>query len=107
MINVRVPERDRLIRFLTDFNGVTDHNKLLALGRNASPGWDALAAGEYVLAYDSDGNESIAYVEARRGSDIFDLRADWDTWIPGDEPKLHIIAAAPVASPVLVPAGIV
>jgi hypothetical protein len=106
MINVHEGDRERLIRLLTDFNQVRDHNQLIALGRHASQGWEGLGVGDYVLAYDGDGNECLAYVEARRGADLFDLRADFDTWVPCDQPKIRLAAAIPASAEILVPAGI-
>jgi len=106
MINVREGDRERLIQLLTDFNTVADHNRLIALGRHASRGWEGLAAGDYVLAHDSEGNECLAYVEGRRGNDLFDLRADWDTWVPCDQPRIRLVATIPVPPEVLVPAVI-
>lgn len=106
MINVREGDRERLIHVLTDFNTVTDKNRLIALGRHASNGWEGLGVGDYVLAHDSEGNECLAYVEGRRGTDLLDLRADWDTWVPSDQPKVRLMTAIPVSTQVLVPAGI-
>jgi hypothetical protein len=106
MINIHERDRRSLIRFLVDFNGVTDRNRISALGRHATGNWQQLSPRDYVVAYDSEGNEVVAYVEQRRGNDLFDLRADWDYWTPSDQPRVRIVSPMPSNAETRVPAGL-
>jgi hypothetical protein len=102
-LNISDADRRYLVSFSVDFNGVRDHDRLVALGRFASEGWQLLAEGGPVLVHDSEGNECIAYIEGRRGKDLFDLRLDWETWVPSDQPKFRMTSSgvpAATATPV-------
>jgi len=77
---------------------VRDHDRLVALGRFASVPWKPLKEGGPVLVHDSEGNECIAYIEGRRGDDLFDLRLDWETWVPSDQARFSLtISGMPAA----------
>jgi hypothetical protein len=106
MININDRDRWRLVRFRVDFSGVTDRNRVGALGRNADTGWQQLGPRDYVLVYDAEGNAAVAYIEQRRGSDLFDLRLDWDYWMPADQPRVHLVSSLPSDAETRVPAAI-
>jgi hypothetical protein len=87
---------EKLVEFHVDFNDVDQENRLRALGRYASPGWESVRPGQWVRAYDGDGNRCLAYVDAVK-DDFFYLRADWTTWQAGDTSHLRITREAPRA----------
>jgi hypothetical protein len=89
-LNISDADRRKLISFSVDFNSIRDHDRLIGLGRFASEGWQPLTEGSPVVVRDSEGNECIAYVEGRRGSDLFDLRLDWESWVPSDQPRFRL-----------------
>lgn len=102
-LNISEADRQHLVSFSVDFNGVRDHDRLIALGRYASGGWQPLAQGDPVVVHDSEGNECVAYIEGRRGADLFDVRLDWETWVPSDQGRLRITSPLPSAAGTRVP----
>lgn len=94
-LNIKDADRERLVSFSVDFNSVRNRDRVMALGRYASDGWKQLRQGDPVLVHDSEGNECIAYVEGARGADLFDLRLDWEQWVPSEQPKLRITSPLP------------
>lgn len=102
-LNISEAARQQLVSFSVDFNSVRDHDRVVALGRYASEGWQPLAEGNPVVVHDSERNECIAYIEGRRGTDLFDLRLDWETWVPSEQPRFRLTTSgmpAAVGTPV-------
>ena len=85
---------EQLVDFHVDFNDVDDVNRLRAIGKYASAGWKTLGPGQWVRAFDEEGNECLAIVESVDNG-FFYLRADWDSWQTGETSRLRVTHEAP------------
>lgn len=85
---------EKLIDFHVDFNDVDQDNRLRALGKFASSGWETVGPNQWVRVYDEEGNECLALVESVVDG-FFYLRADWDTWQTGETSRLRVTRDAP------------
>ena len=85
---------EKLVDFHVDFNDVDDGNRLRAISKYASAGWKTLGPGQWVRAYDEEGNECLAIVESIKDG-FFYLRAEWDSWQTGETSRLRVTIEAP------------